>query len=143
MTSENLFERFIKQELGDKVDDFSGESPLIEQYPVKIEVTVDYIFEPQRKRLISLMYEPRYSKRLDNIRSQGREEGSLNFKIGMSLEDFVKEFSNQLDNIGMRHRIAQLDIKPEGKAYLLYCHMVPDKANLVVRSLMTKYTQQT
>ena len=143
MTSENLFESFINQELGDKVDNFSGESPLIEQYPVKIEVAVDYIFEPQRKRLISLIYEPRYSKRLDNIRSQGREEGSLNFKIGMSLEDFVKEFSNQLDNIGMRHRIAPLDLKPEGKAYLLYCHMVPDKANLVVRSLMTKYTQQT
>ena len=32
MTSENLFERFINQELGDKVDNFSRESPLIEQY---------------------------------------------------------------------------------------------------------------
>ena len=99
MTSENLFESFINQELGDKVDEFSGGIPDVKKSPAsEIKVTVEYIHSLGIDDVISMMYETKYAPKINHLRPNGIYLINKIFQINMPLDDFASNYYSRLND---------------------------------------------
>ena len=99
MTSENLFESFINQELGDKVDEFSGGIPDVKKSPAsEIKVTVEYIHSLGIDDVISMMYETKYAPKINHLRPNGIYLINRIFQINTQLDDFASNHYSRLND---------------------------------------------
>ena len=99
MTSENPFESFINQELGDKVDEFSGGIPDVKKSPAsEIKVTVEYIHSLGIDDVISMMYETKYAPKINHLRPNGIYLINRIFQINTQLDDFASNHYSRLND---------------------------------------------
>ena len=138
MTSKNPFEDFINEEL-EKMDEFSGEVSPIESQPAeqaqpaeqgdgKIEIAVEYIEGINAGRVVSIMYETKYSQEINPLRPAGQHIGGGQFKINIPLEDFVNEYTGQLDHTGVLHEKESKIFQKTPSEALIHTHTYLDEA---------------